>query len=95
MLMSSYQMVGHVGQVSEPGDFFTGSLGPYRFIIAKGPDGTIRAFHNVRVGMTTSLHMILGKSVIAAGVSALALGRYETWTDPGMRGVHVLRYAGQ
>ena len=42
------QLVGHTAQVAEPGQYFCGSVRPWRFVVARGDDGRLRAFHNVR-----------------------------------------------
>lgn len=49
VLPTSLQMVGHVGQLQQPGDFFCGTVGNVRYLVAKGEDGAIRAFHNVSI----------------------------------------------
>ncbi len=43
----SWQYVGHTGQVSSAGDFFTTQLGDMPVVILRGADGDIRAFANV------------------------------------------------
>ena len=43
----SWQYVGHTGQVSSVGDFFTTQLGDMPVVILRGADGEIRAFANV------------------------------------------------
>jgi hypothetical protein len=44
----SWQLVGHLGLAERPGQYFTGALAPWRFVVARGDDGRLRAFHNVR-----------------------------------------------
>ena len=41
------QAVGHVRQVASVGDFFTGRLGDIPYLVTKGEDGELHAFHNV------------------------------------------------
>jgi choline monooxygenase len=43
----SWQPVGRVDQLAEPGDYFTGSLADEPYLVARGEDGEIRAFFNV------------------------------------------------
>jgi choline monooxygenase len=40
-------MVGHVQQAPNPGDYFTGSMADINYVIVRGDDGQLRAFHNV------------------------------------------------
>ncbi|GBF97413.1 hypothetical protein Rsub_09579 [Raphidocelis subcapitata] len=44
---ASWQLVGCAGAVAAPGRYFAGALAPYRFLVARGDDGVLRAFHNV------------------------------------------------
>lgn len=44
---TTWQLVGHVGQVARPGEFFTGALAGRQYVVVCGEDGRIRAFHNV------------------------------------------------
>lgn len=48
---ASWQLVGHVGQCARPGEYFTGALAPWRYVVARGEDGVLRAFHNVSRGL--------------------------------------------
>lgn len=41
------QMVCAVSQVQQPGDFVCGTLGDVRYLLVRGEDGQLRAFHNV------------------------------------------------
>ena len=41
------QMVGHIGQAPNPGDYFTGSMAGVNYVVVRGNDGVLRAFHNV------------------------------------------------
>ncbi|KAK9817021.1 hypothetical protein WJX72_008478 [[Myrmecia] bisecta] len=47
VFQQSWQAVGHLGQVSDPGSFFTGSLLNMGYLVCRGQDGILRAFHNV------------------------------------------------
>jgi choline monooxygenase len=49
---ASWQLVGRSGAVGAPGQYFTGGLAPYRYLVARGDDGVLRAFHNVRARAT-------------------------------------------
>ncbi|XP_021304992.1 choline monooxygenase, chloroplastic isoform X2 [Sorghum bicolor] len=42
-----WQAVGHIWQVKNPNDFFTGRLGNVEFVICRDADGKLHAFHNV------------------------------------------------
>jgi phenylpropionate dioxygenase-like ring-hydroxylating dioxygenase large terminal subunit len=43
----SWQYVGHLGQVAEPGSFFAGRAGDVPVVVTRAPDGELRAFLNV------------------------------------------------
>jgi choline monooxygenase len=43
----TWQLVGHATQVERAGDFFTCRVGGVPLIVARGSDGTLRAFENV------------------------------------------------
>ena len=45
---ASWQLAGAADAVAAPGAYFTGTLPPWRFIVARSDDGILRAFHNVR-----------------------------------------------
>lgn len=40
-------MIGHTGQAPNPGDYFTGSMAGVNYVVVRGNDGVLRAFHNV------------------------------------------------
>jgi phenylpropionate dioxygenase-like ring-hydroxylating dioxygenase large terminal subunit len=44
---ATWQLVGHVRQVANPGDYFTVDLLGEPLLIARGDDGVLRGFHNV------------------------------------------------
>ncbi len=44
---ATWQLVGHVHQVANPGDYFTFDLRGEPLLIVRGDDGVLRAFHNV------------------------------------------------
>jgi choline monooxygenase len=44
---STWQLVGHADQVREPGDYFTCTVAEEPLVVARGTDGTLRAFSNV------------------------------------------------
>lgn len=43
----TWQVVGHVGQVANPGDFFTASLIDEPLLFVRGMDRTLLGFYNV------------------------------------------------
>jgi len=43
----TWQAVGRVDQVEKPGDYFAGSLLDLPYVVVRGEDGVLRAFHNV------------------------------------------------
>ncbi|VAI79152.1 unnamed protein product [Triticum turgidum subsp. durum] len=47
VFLRGWQAVGHIGQVKNPNDFFTGSLGNVQFVICRDANGKLQAFHNV------------------------------------------------
>ncbi|TVU07759.1 hypothetical protein EJB05_41128, partial [Eragrostis curvula] len=49
VFLRGWQAVGHIGQVKNPNDFFTGSdrLGNVEFVICRDANGKLHAFHNV------------------------------------------------
>uniref|UniRef100_A0ACD5UIH4 Uncharacterized protein n=1 Tax=Avena sativa TaxID=4498 RepID=A0ACD5UIH4_AVESA len=47
VFLRGWQAVGHIGQVKNPNDFFTGRLGNVEFVICLDANGKLRAFHNV------------------------------------------------
>nr|ADE60257.1 choline monooxygenase [Hordeum vulgare subsp. vulgare] len=47
VFLRGWQAVGHIGQVKNPNDFFTGSLGNVEFVVCRDASGKLQAFHNV------------------------------------------------
>src|SRR3954454_79599 len=43
----TWQLAGHVSDLSEPGSYLTTDWLHQRFLVARDPDGEIRAFRNV------------------------------------------------
>ena len=43
----TWQLAGTTGQVAAPGDYFTATIGDEPLVVARGEDGTLRAFSNV------------------------------------------------
>ena len=43
----SWQYVGHLGQVAEPGSYFAGRAGDVPVVVTRARDGELRAFLNV------------------------------------------------
>lgn len=56
-------MVCAVSQVQQPGDYLCGTLGDVRYLVVRGADGQLRAFHNVSAHVTD---MSLVQSMCAA-----------------------------
>jgi len=44
---SSWQLVGHLSQIPDPGDYLTFNLLTERALVIRGKDGRVRGFHNV------------------------------------------------
>lgn len=44
---TSWQYVGHTGHLQKSGDYFSGNFLDHPFVVVKGEDEEIRAFHNV------------------------------------------------
>jgi choline monooxygenase len=44
---TTWQMVGHADQVKKQGEFFTADIGGEPIVVARGEEGTLRAFYNV------------------------------------------------
>jgi choline monooxygenase len=44
---TSWQAVGRIDQIREPGQFFTADIGGEPLVVARGEDGVLRAFYNV------------------------------------------------
>ena len=47
VFQESWQAVGRIDQVRNPGDYFTGCLLDLPYVVLRDGDGTLRAFHNV------------------------------------------------
>lgn len=47
LFLTHWQIVGHVNDVPQTGDYMTFDLGPERAVVVRGDDGTLRAFHNL------------------------------------------------
>ena len=50
------QMIGHAGQAPNPGDYFTGSIADLNYVVVRGDDNQLRAFHNVSSSISLSFH---------------------------------------
>jgi hypothetical protein len=48
VLCCAVQMVCPVSQVQAPGDYVCGTIADVRYLLVRGQDGQLRAFHNVR-----------------------------------------------
>lgn len=51
----TWQFVGHVSQIANPGDFFTCEVAGEPILVARGKEGTLRAFYNVCPHRATKL----------------------------------------
>ena len=69
----SWEYVGHRGQVSRPGDFFTCEVGGVPIAVVCGNDSLVRGFVNI---CRHRLHPV----VEGAGNRALLQCRYHAWT---------------
>ena len=47
LFLTHWQLVGHVSDVAEPGDYLTFDLAEERALIVRGKDGVVRAFNNM------------------------------------------------
>ena len=47
VFFAGWQVVGHVHQVAQPGDYFTFDLQGEPLVVVRGDDGVLRAFYNV------------------------------------------------
>ena len=47
LFKTHWQIIGHVSDVPNPGDFITFDVGPERAMVVRGDDGVCRAFHNL------------------------------------------------
>ena len=50
------QMIGHAGQAPNPGNYFTGSIADINYVVVRGDDNQLRAFHNVSSSISLSFH---------------------------------------
>ena len=48
-------MIGHAGQAPNPGDYFTGTIADINYVVVRGEDNQLRAFHNVGSGSNLAL----------------------------------------
>jgi len=58
----TWQFGGLVEDVAEPGDFVTVQAGPHPLLVLRGPDGELRAFHNICRHRGTQLLRTIGKA---------------------------------
>ncbi len=49
------QMIGHAGQAPNPGDYFTGTIADVNYVVVRGEDNQLRAFHNVGLRSSPAL----------------------------------------
>jgi choline monooxygenase len=68
-----WQYAGHVGQVRNPGDFFTCEVGSVPLLVVRGKDGELRAFLNI---CPHRLHPVAA----GAGNRSSLQCRYHAWT---------------
>jgi choline monooxygenase len=68
-----WQYAGHVGQVRNPGDFFTCEVGSIPLLVVRGKDGELRAFLNI---CPHRLHPV----ATGAGTRSSLQCRYHAWT---------------
>lgn len=47
LFLTHWQIVGHISNVPNNGDYMTFDIGPERAVVIRGEDGTLRAFHNL------------------------------------------------
>lgn len=52
------QMIGHAGQAPNPGDYFTGTIADVNYVVVRGEDNQLRAFHNVGSAPTWPLRAV-------------------------------------
>ncbi len=85
----TWQYVGHVSRVQQPGDYFTVEVADKPILVAKGNDGVIRAFYNVCTHRASKL-------VEGEGNKSVFTCPYHAWTfhtdgklnkAPNMKGV--------
>jgi hypothetical protein len=90
-------MVCAVSQVQHPGDYLCGTLGDVRYLVVRGPDKQLRAFHNVSTQLLetdtctviATMRQVLSSSAavrccsaIAAVLAGIAL---QTLQRPGIK----------
>jgi choline monooxygenase len=83
ILGRSWQYIGHVRQVQNPGDQCTGSVAGNPIIVVRGEDDKLRAFYNV------CRHRGGPLAVVKGGKSQVLQCRYHGWTyllDGSLRG---------
>jgi carnitine monooxygenase subunit len=83
LLLNSWQLVGHAGQLENPGDFITLSLFDQNIFLVKDRAGDIRAFYNVCPHRGHQL-------VTGSGNKAVLTCPYHAWTfglDGALRGM--------
>jgi choline monooxygenase len=70
----SWQLAAHAGELAQPGDHVACTLAGTPIVIVRGPDGVLRAFHNV-------CRHRAGPLVTSSGRAATTLRcRYHGWT---------------
>ncbi len=47
VFLTHWQIVGHISNVPNAGDYMTFDMGPERALVVRGEDGELRAFHNL------------------------------------------------
>jgi choline monooxygenase len=71
---ASWQLAGHAGELARSGDHLVGSVAGVPVVVVRGPDGVLRAFHNV-------CRHRAGPLATESGAGATALRcRYHGWT---------------
>lgn len=73
IFFSTWQLVGHVHQAANPGDYFTFELLGEPLLIARGDDGVLRGFHNV-------CRHRAGPPAVGCGNRKLFRCSYHGWT---------------
>jgi choline monooxygenase len=80
------QMVCAVSQVQQPGDYLCGTLGDVRYLIIRGQDGQLRAFHNVSVNRR--LWFLWSSHTKTLCIGCCCVG--HTYPHPGALGAQML-----